>query len=73
MIGPSSHLQQLVGAERHVSALKLPQLAISTQLVDDSLQVLLATALLALAPLPKIAIRRLSVAWSSGHVLTPRC
>jgi hypothetical protein len=39
--------------------------------LDKPLEILLATALLALYPLPEIAIDRLSVTWSSRHVLTP--
>jgi hypothetical protein len=49
------------------SALEQVQLTFATQL-DDSLEVLLAIALLALRPLPEIAIGRLPVAWSSRHV-----
>jgi hypothetical protein len=59
---------KIVFTEPGASALEQMQVTLATQL-DDSLQVLLARALLALGPLPKIAIVRLSVP-TSRHGLT---
>jgi hypothetical protein len=49
-----------VGAERDVSVLERMQMALAAQL-DEPLEVLLATALLALGPLPEIAVAGLPV------------
>jgi len=39
--------------------------------LEDPFAAFLASALVALRPLPEIPIRRLAVTWSSRHVLTP--
>ena len=63
----SAALSQAVATEPAGPALKHVQLTFAPQL-DDPLEILLAIALLALDPLPEIAIGRLPVAWSSRHV-----
>jgi len=61
---------QRVRSERHVSALERVQMTLAVQL-EDPFAAFLASALVALRPLPEIPIRRLAVTWSSRHVLTP--